>query len=63
MKKISSGREKTLKKALAKESNLENVKRKREPGTCGDVKAESTGRRADWRTAALAIVCFFGCKR
>ena len=36
---ISSGREKTLKKALAKESNLEVKKRKREPGTWGDVKA------------------------
>jgi hypothetical protein len=49
---ISSGREKTLKKALAKESNLEVVKRKREPGTWSDVKAlvqeaECTGRRAD----------------
>ena len=30
---ISSGREKTLKKALAKESNLEVNRRKREPGT------------------------------
>ena len=34
----------------------------------GDVKAlvqeaESTGRRADWRMAALAVVCFFGCRR
>ena len=32
---ISSGREKTLKKALAKESNLEVKRRKREPGTWG----------------------------
>ena len=48
---ISSGREKTL----VKGSNLEVKRRKREPGTWGDVKAlvqeaESTGRRADWRT-------------
>ena len=57
---ISSGREKTLKKALAKESNLEVKRRKREPGTWGDVKAlvqeaESTNKKADWRTAALAV--------
>ena len=35
----SSKREKTVKKALAKESNLEVRKRRREPGTWGDVES------------------------
>ena len=26
-------------------------------------EAESTNKNADWRTAALAVVCFFGCRR
>jgi integrase len=26
-------------------------------------KAESTNRKTDWRTTALATVCFFGCRR
>jgi hypothetical protein len=65
---ISSGRERTFKKALAKESNLEVGKRKRDPGTWSDVKAlvqeaECTGRTAHWRTAALAKACFFECRR
>ena len=64
----SSKREKTVKKALAKESNLEVRKRRREPGTWGDVEslvneAERGDKLKDWRTAAFAVVCYFGCCR
>ena len=64
----SSKREKTVRKALAKESNLEVKKKKREPGTWGDVEslvceAERGDKLKDWRTSALAVVCYFGCRR
>ena len=63
-----SGRERTLKKALAKESNLLRKKRKRKTGTLGDVEslvmeAERSRRKEDWVIAALAVVCYFGCRR
>jgi hypothetical protein len=64
----SSKREKSVKKALEKESHLEVRKRRREPGTWGDVEAlvneaECGDNLNDWRTSALAVVCYFGCHR
>ena len=63
-----SGRERTMKKGLANESNLEVKKRKRESGTWQDVEAlvledEKVDSMKEWRTAALAVVCYFGCRR
>lgn len=63
-----SKREKTIKKALAKEGNLEVKRKKREPGTWGDVQslvqdAEVGNQLKSWRTAALAVFCYFGCRR
>jgi hypothetical protein len=60
--------EKTVRKALAKESNLEVSKKRREPGTWGDVEslvreAEHGDKLKDWRTSALTVVCYFGCRR
>ena len=61
-----SGRERILKRALAKESNLE--KKKRKTGTMGDVEslvleAEKSNRKEDWVIAAFAVVCYFGSRR
>ena len=61
----SSKREKTVRKALAKKSNLEFRKRKRGPGNWGDLEslvceAEYGNQLKDWRTSALAVVCYFG---
>ena len=63
-----SGRERILKRALAKESNLVKKKRKRKTGTMGDVEslvmeAERSNKNEDWVIAALAVVCYFGCRR
>lgn len=63
-----SGRERISKKALAKESNLVKMKRKRKTGTMGDVEslvleAEKSNRKEDWVIAAFAVVCYFGCRR
>ena len=60
-----SGRERMLKRALAKESNL--MKKKRKTGTLGDVEslvmeAERSRRKEDWVIAALAVVCYFSCR-
>ena len=66
---VVSGREKTMKKGLLKECNLlAKPKRKREVGLWQDVEslikeAERTGGFKEWRTAVMATVCFFGCKR
>ena len=63
-----SKREKTLKKALAKQSNLETTKRTRVPGTWTDVKkimleAERKNKRKEWRLAVMVVMCYFGCRR
>ena len=63
-----SGRERISKKALAKESNLVKMKRKRKTGTMGDVEslvleAEKSNRKEDWVIAAFAVVCYFGSRR
>ena len=63
-----SGRERILKKAWAKESNLVKKKKKRKTGTMGDVEslvleAEKSNRKEDWVIAAFAVVCYFGCRR
>ena len=69
MKEDASGRERTLKRSLAKEKNLEKKrKKKRRAGTIGDVKAlvkeaRRSGDKGDWRTSAMAVMCFFGCRR
>ena len=66
---VVSGRERTIKKGFMKESNLTaKKKRKREVGVWHDVEeiiteAERSGKAKDWRTAVMATVCFFGCKR
>ena len=66
---VVSGRERTIKKGLLKESNLlAKPRKKREVGVWQDVErlikgAERSGKFKDWRTAVLATVCFFGCKR
>ena len=62
-----SGRERILKKAWAKESNVVK-KKKRKTGTMGDVEslvleAEKSNRKEDWVIAAFAVVCYFGCRR
>ena len=64
----SSKREKTVRKALTEESNLEVRKRRREPGTWGDIEslvceAELWDKLKDWRTSASSVVCYFGCCR
>ena len=43
-------------------------KRKRKTGTLGDVEslvmeAERSRRKEDWVIAALAVVCYFSCRR
>ena len=66
---VVSGREKTIKKGLLKESNLlAKPKKKREVGVWQDVEslikgAERSGGFKEWRTAVMVTVCFFGCKR
>ena len=66
---VVSGREKTIKKGFLKESNLTaKRKKKREVGVWQDVKeiiaeAERSDKAKDWRTAVMATMCFFGCKR
>ena len=65
----TSGRERTIKKSVVKEMNLKKVqKEKRRPGTIRDVKAiveeaKRTNSKADWRLAAMVVLCFFGCRR
>ena len=69
IKEDASGMERTLKRSLAKEKNLEKKsKKKRRAGTIGDVKAlvkeaRRSGDKGDWRTSAMAVMCFFGCRR
>ena len=63
-----SKRKKTIRKALAKEGTLEVKKKRREPGTLGDVESlvrdeEDGNQMKSWRTAALAVLCYFGCRR
>ena len=66
---MTSGRERTIKKSIIKEVNLKKVhKEKRRPGTIRDVKAiveeaRRTDSKADWRLAAMVVLCFFGCRR
>ena len=66
---VVSGREKTIKKGLLKECNLlAKPRKKREVGLWQDVEslikeAERSGGFKEWRTAVMATVCFFGCKR
>ena len=66
---MTSGRERTIKKSVIKEVNLKKVhKEKRRPGTIRDVKAiveeaRRTNSKADWRLAAMVVLCFFGCRR
>ena len=66
---VISGRERNIKKSVVKEMNLRKVKKeKRRPGTIRDVKAivreaRRTNARADWRLAAMVVMCFFGCRR
>ena len=66
---VISRRERNIKKSVVKEVNLRKVqKEKRRPGTIRDVKAivreaRRTNARADWRLAAMVVMCFFGCRR
>ena len=44
------------------------VKKRREPATLGDVESlvrdeEDGNQMKSWRTAALAVLCYFGCRR
>lgn len=63
-----SGREKVMKRAVIKASNLNKKKNKRKGATIRDVldlvkEARRTGSRKDYRVAMMAVVCFFGIRR
>ena len=60
-----SGRERVMKKALIKESNLWAKKRKRKAGTVSEemVMAEEARRTGDWRLAMTVSICFYGRHR
>jgi hypothetical protein len=63
-----SGREKVIKRSLFKEDNLTRRKRVRKAATARDVhklvdEARRSDKRSDWRVAALAVMCYYGCRR
>ena len=62
-----SGRERIIKKSVIKEDNLKK-KKSRKAAVAKDVfklvdEARRTDRRADWIVAAMAVVCYYGCRR
>ena len=63
-----SGRERMIKKSIMKEDNLKKKKKSRKAAVAEDVfklvdEARRTGRKADWIVAAMAVVCYYGCRR
>ena len=63
-----SGRERIIKKSVIKEDNLKKKKKSRKAAVAKDVfklvdEARRTDRRADWIVAAMAVVCYYGCRR
>jgi hypothetical protein len=63
-----SGRERIIKKSVLKEDNLKKKKKSRKAAVAKDVfklvdESRRTDRRADWIVAAMAVVCYYGCRR